>query len=696
MSKSKSHLKSIIIASLSALLLSQGSFFGTPSPLVIGLCILAPIYTVPAVLLTYALYFILLSFDGYTACMLLAAIVISVIRRKLKLSNGKLTAIATAILSLSLIVAGIFFSVPVSNWITTSVILFGFTYLSGGDRQLLSTRIAVYAIVIVSLASIPLPFINLGRSLAVFTLLHVARLNDPYKSALISTVAAGALIMANPHHALSAVFICAGCMLVSVISSRSRLRQPLYIACLSLIYSVLTLDDVGDFFFAVDCFAASALFVFTYDSVGDYIFRCIANTFKNTLVNVCDGYACQYALSKISEEISSVNISAPARPRNSTVAYSRVCANCRKHSICFTDKAVDLSLLDFPEYDESVLDNCIRKQDIQKAISEADNRYGYLTEKQMNCKREIAKASSFINLANNLVSSLTVKNTVDIILSNELKNRLSDSIPKQAECWIYTDNSALVKLDESAYINQDRLLKTLTAITSIKYQKPSAVKYNGFTYISVYPQAKYVCDFSSSGISAKANQPSGDVFVSCTHANVAYYILSDGMGTGEQAHRCAKSLTDSLLILLESGIQPELAIELASISVMFKDIDESFATLDILAVDLTSGKCIMYKCGGGDSYVMGDEVIKIKGGGYPVGVFEKCFISKEEFDLPNGGEVIMASDGAELSIKKIQLAVVNSEQSGDLCELLLPQNNDNFSENDDALVSVVALSCVGE
>ncbi len=697
LSLSNSKIKSIILCAVLAFVLLNSTLFSVPSPLVISLCIFAPLYCLPVIISASSAYFLIFSLNGYTACILLTSLLTVFLRYKLKkLPPHRLGVIGGGILSLLLAAYGLIFDQSVSGWLTSAVLLISFTYLLSYSKacQLNIPHLAAYVILLSSLSGIDLP-LDLGCILASFSILHVSKLNDISKSAIFSSLSSAALLMAHPNQIYRALFICVAGMLLSLVPSDTRLRRPLYLICTALLYSIFNLSYSNDFLLSLDVFIGASAFVFTFDALGDRLFRKVTDLLCRHIdeKHISSTYAYELALSKIQASLadSSAFSAAPTKPRSSTVAYSRVCASCRKHSHCYTDKLIDLTQLDVSKELSPLLDECIRREDIFTAVSEANSRYDYITDKQSDCRSACTKISELISLANSIISGANACKSADMILSKELTGRLSLNLSSELYSEVYGDGSAVVRIPNDMYMNTERIAKSLKDITGKAYIPQHTVKQNSLTYISFYPCTAYQAKAYTSSFSAVEGEPSGDVFTSCTYNEKEYFILSDGMGTGEQAFLSSKRLTETLTQLLCAGLDVESSIKLSSVALKYSDIDESFATLDILSVDRNSGACCIFKAGAGDSYILGEDFKISSGGGYPIGIFDKCIITREVFDLSACGEVILSSDGAELTPNSVRSAVANSSSTEELCDMLLRENNTNSHEKDDSFVAVIKL-----
>lgn len=94
------------------------------------------------------------------------------------------------------------------------------------------------------------------------------------------------------------------------------------------------------------------------------------------------------------------------------------------------------------------------------------------------------------------------------------------------------------------------------------------------------------------------NQVSGDNY-SFMNTGAGKYILalSDGMGTGQAASSQSKAVISLLEHFMETGFDQDTAIKFINSILVLKSDDDSFATIDLSAIDLYNGKIEFVKIG---------------------------------------------------------------------------------------------------
>ena len=100
-----------------------------------------------------------------------------------------------------------------------------------------------------------------------------------------------------------------------------------------------------------------------------------------------------------------------------------------------------------------------------------------------------------------------------------------------------------------------------------------------------------------------------------TDSGVLCVILSDGMGTGDEAARDSAQVVAILEKFLRAGADGAAAMKLLNSALLLRDGENwGFATVDLMCVDLFSGETCFYKYGAAPSYVCsGKSVQRIRG-----------------------------------------------------------------------------------
>ncbi|KYO69287.1 SpoIIE family protein phosphatase [Thermovenabulum gondwanense] len=132
-----------------------------------------------------------------------------------------------------------------------------------------------------------------------------------------------------------------------------------------------------------------------------------------------------------------------------------------------------------------------------------------------------------------------------------------------------------------------------------------------------------------------------------------YMALSDGMGVGEKARNHSEKTLLIFENLIESGYGLEDAIRILNSAMqVYGSGGDSFSTLDITFIDLSSGMAEFVKAGAVSSFIKRkDKVESLRGSALPIGVMDGINPVRIRKKLMPQDMVIMVTDGVMDSIK---------------------------------------------
>ena len=223
--------------------------------------------------------------------------------------------------------------------------------------------------------------------------------------------------------------------------------------------------------------------------------------------------------------------------------------------------------------------------------------------------------------------------------------------------------------------------------------------------IFVFQEIPSYCVTTGVAHSAKqAGEVSGDSFsFFYEEEGEMAMILSDGMGSGEEAAKESEGILRLLERMLSAGFKEETAIRLINSVLALRAEQKMFATLDISRINLYSGTCEFIKIGGAATFIRRGKWMEcVEAKTLPIGMVQKVdydFLVKK---LYAGDCIIMMSDGVldmippEERIEFLQNVIGEEEEQSPqvmagriLNASLLVQN---FEPKDDMTVLVCRVS----
>lgn len=145
----------------------------------------------------------------------------------------------------------------------------------------------------------------------------------------------------------------------------------------------------------------------------------------------------------------------------------------------------------------------------------------------------------------------------------------------------------------------------------------------------------------------KAGEVCGDShLLRMLHPTKLAVMLSDGMGSGENAaHESAETLR-LLWRFLSAGLSRSLAIETVNQHMLMRSGDEIYATVDLLLLDLNAGIAEFSKLAACRTLILrGNEILRIDAGNLPLGILEGVQPMIRKVRLKAGDMIVLASDG---------------------------------------------------
>ena len=166
-----------------------------------------------------------------------------------------------------------------------------------------------------------------------------------------------------------------------------------------------------------------------------------------------------------------------------------------------------------------------------------------------------------------------------------------------------------------------------------------------------------------------------------------FVLLCDGMGTGEAAADVGAETVHTLRELLSAGMGCSSALRLLNSGYLLRG-SGSFATVDLLRLDLCTGAAALYKWGSAPSYLRQGEAVQRLGRPLPPpGLGPGRAFEEHHFTLEPGSLLVLVSDGAGTARTAAEIAAFTGASPRELAALLIA----DVSDEDDRTAVVIAL-----
>jgi len=206
---------------------------------------------------------------------------------------------------------------------------------------------------------------------------------------------------------------------------------------------------------------------------------------------------------------------------------------------------------------------------------------------------------------------------------------------------------------------------------------------------------RFELSFAMAGGKKQGETLNGDVL--CRFENreeYAYFLLSDGMGSGREAAMTSRICGVFLEKMLTAGNSKALTLDMLNDFLRSREAECS-TTVDLLEIDLLSGRASFVKSGSASSYVIrGDKLFRISSRSMPVGIAASSNAEEITFDLLDGDCILLMSDGvgnaaSEDSWVASMVAEGRDCDPESLCEEILHRAGEKNDRSDDMTVGIV-------
>jgi len=192
---------------------------------------------------------------------------------------------------------------------------------------------------------------------------------------------------------------------------------------------------------------------------------------------------------------------------------------------------------------------------------------------------------------------------------------------------------------------------------------------------------------------------SGDTIIYFERDNKFFVILSDGMGSGDDAMHQSRLTARLFEKFLKAGFDKETCLRMINSALALKADQESFSTVDILEIDTETGECEFLKIGSAQSFIKRKkEIGVISSKSLPVGILENIEAQAVKCKAEVGDIIVMVTDGVSEAgsgvlksdwIKKLLL--LEKRKPWELADLIIEGAKARTKFSDDMTCCVVKI-----
>ncbi len=202
---------------------------------------------------------------------------------------------------------------------------------------------------------------------------------------------------------------------------------------------------------------------------------------------------------------------------------------------------------------------------------------------------------------------------------------------------------------DEAKVTLETLRSDLSEMCDCDLLPPIFEVENGASSMVFRARQKLSVTVAEKNISADGGVSGDSINLFTNKREYFYALISDGMGAGREAALTSGLCSVFMEKMLRAGNRANTSLRMLNNMIRSRGADsasECSSTIDLLELDLMTGKCTFFKSGAAPSFVIrGGVVRRMQSGSAPIGIM--CALDSREtaFDLRVGDTVVMISDG---------------------------------------------------
>ena len=207
-------------------------------------------------------------------------------------------------------------------------------------------------------------------------------------------------------------------------------------------------------------------------------------------------------------------------------------------------------------------------------------------------------------------------------------------------------NYRITGVDEEEVCAHLPQIKSLVEEKCGKRLSLPVLRANGATSALTFHTLPAVRAEAGSAVTPRAGEKdSGDTVCTFLSDNCFYALLCDGMGSGGEAAAVSRMCCRMIGDFTKMGASPKTALSAFNDFLIAQNCERT-CTVDLLRLDLYSGRCDFIKCGACPSLVLRqNNTFKISSASMPAGGAREARFEQITVKLRAGDRVIMVSDG---------------------------------------------------
>ena len=347
-----------------------------------------------------------------------------------------------------------------------------------------------------------------------------------------------------------------------------------------------------------------------------------------------------------------------------------VCGSCGLYDVCWgeyfteTQDAFNTLLnmkkegayLEYKTVPRHFSGRCIRTESVASSFNKLYMEYVSRSKTENRIREMNALASQQFANVSSLLDSLDSKLNEDVYFDIDTASKIKATAVScgydvvRCACVIKTSAEMVVEIkikSQNIKFDYRDLKKQISIITDRSFGKPLEELRNGYLFVTFKEKPDYSIESAVVQNCAPTERFCGDSFTTFEDDEGKFYaVICDGMGTGTKAALSSGLAVSLLEKLIKAGFGIKSSVNTVNSSLLSRSGDECSVTLDLVVVDLYTGKTEFYKCGASDTTVRkGNSLINVNYSSLPLGILSDTEISCGSGNVSYGDVIVMASDG---------------------------------------------------
>lgn len=250
------------------------------------------------------------------------------------------------------------------------------------------------------------------------------------------------------------------------------------------------------------------------------------------------------------------------------------------------------------------------------------------------------------------VAEDTRENSEDLERTERVGQILSSAGVKYSSVSVIGKRRIVIRAENAnlsrASLKASELRRELERALDRKLGPPTLTPSGTGISLEFFSRRRFAVSFGAARSSALQGDPCGDTICTVDNGDDYFYaVICDGMGQGSRAAFASGASIGFLKQMLEAKMSVETSLSVLN-AWLRADREECSVSIDILKIDLLSGKSAIYKSGAAPSFLRrGRDVFPIEAEGFPIGILKQTNATRTDLVLAEGDVILMGSDGID-------------------------------------------------